>query len=145
MGNAEQSLPSSTTGLLIAAVPLVGVALAFLGGRAEQLGATAWAGLALGIAGVAALVGLDVGGSDLGAVAELGITVLGYAIGPAILARYLGALPGVGVMAIALSLTRCRLPADRADRRRRALRAPVRQRDLVGRCCWPRSARRPPS
>ena len=35
----------------------------------------------------------------------LGITVLGYAIGPAILARYLGALPGVGVMSVALSLT----------------------------------------
>jgi drug/metabolite transporter (DMT)-like permease len=105
LGNAEQSLPSSTTGLLIAAVPLVGVALAFVGGRAERLGGTAWAGLALGIAGVGALVGLDVGGSDLGAVAELGITVLGYAIGPAILARYLGALPGVGVMSVALSLT----------------------------------------
>ncbi len=105
LGNAEQSLPSSTTGLLIAAVPIVGVALAFLTGRAEHLAATAWLGLALGIAGVAALVGLEVGGSDLGAVAELGITVLGYAIGPAILARYLGALPGVGVMSLALSLT----------------------------------------
>jgi drug/metabolite transporter (DMT)-like permease len=105
LGNAEQSLPSSTTGLLIAAVPIVGVALAFFGGRAEHLGATAWAGLALGIAGVAALLGLDVGVSDLSAVAEIGITVLGYAIGPAILSRYLGVLPGVGVMSLALSLT----------------------------------------
>ena len=105
LGNAEQTLPSSTTGLLIAAVPIVGVALAFLGRRAEHLGATAWAGLALGVAGVAALVGLDVGGSDLGAVAELGITVLGYAIGPAILSRHLGKLPGIGVMATALALT----------------------------------------
>ncbi len=105
LGNAELSLPSSTTGLLIAAVPIVGVTLAFVGGRAEHLSGSAWSGLVLGIAGVAALVGLDVGGSDLGAVAELGITVLGYAIGPAILARYLGALPGVGVMALALSLT----------------------------------------
>lgn len=105
LGSAEQELPSSTTGLLIAAVPIVGVALAFFGGRAEHLGATAWVGLGLGIAGVAALVGLDVGGSDLGAVAELGITVLGYAIGPAILARHLGHLPGIGVIATSLSLT----------------------------------------
>jgi drug/metabolite transporter (DMT)-like permease len=105
LGNAEQSLPSSTTGLLIAAVPIVGVALAFLAGRAERLGVTAWLGLALGIAGVAALVGLDVGGSDLGALGELGITVVGYAIGPAVLSRYLGALPGLGVMSIALTLT----------------------------------------
>lgn len=105
LGSAEQKLPSSTTGLLIAAVPIVGVGLAFLGGRAEHLGATAWAGLGLGVAGVAALVGLDVGGSDLGAVAELGVTVLGYAIGPAILARHLGHLPGIGVIATSLSLT----------------------------------------
>jgi drug/metabolite transporter (DMT)-like permease len=105
LGNAERSLPSSTTGLLIAAVPIVGVTLAFLGGRAEHLGPTAWVGLVLGVAGVAALVGFDVGGSDLAAVAQLGITVLGYAIGPAILARHLGSLPGVGVMSLALSIT----------------------------------------
>ncbi len=105
LGSAEERLSSSTTGLLMAAVPLVGIAVAFASGRRERLSRTAWLGLALGIAGVAALVGLDVDSSDLGAVAELGVTVLGYAIGPAILARKLGALPGVGVMALALTLT----------------------------------------
>lgn len=105
LGNAEQRLPSSTTGLLIAAVPIVGVTLAFVTGRAERLSATAWLGLAVGIAGVAALVGLDVGGSDIAPLIELAITVCGYAIGPAILARYLGALPGIGVVATSLSLT----------------------------------------
>ncbi len=105
LGDAERHLPSSTTGLLIAAVPIVGVAVAFLGGRAERLGRTAWLGLALGVAGVAALVGLDVGGSDLAAVAEVGVTALGYAIGPAILSRYLGTLPAVGVIATALTAT----------------------------------------
>lgn len=105
LGRAEQRLPSSTTGLLIAAVPLVGVALAFVTGRAERLSATGWLGIAVGISGVAALVGLDVSGSDLGAVAELGVVVVGYAIGPAILARQLRDLPGIGVMATALTLT----------------------------------------
>jgi drug/metabolite transporter (DMT)-like permease len=105
LGSAETRLPSSTTGLLIAAVPLAGVAVAMLTGRAESMSATAWLGLALGIAGVAALVGLDVGGSDLGAVAEVAVVVVGYAIGPAILARALRGLPGIGVMALALSLT----------------------------------------
>ncbi len=105
LGRAEQQLPSSTTGLLIAAVPLVGVAVAFLGGRAEPLSRTAWGGLGLGILGVAALVGLDVSGSDLSAVGLLGITVVGYAIGPAIMSRYLGGLPGVGVVASALAVT----------------------------------------
>ncbi len=105
LGSAEERLSSSTTGLLIAAVPLVGLGFAFVTGQAERLSAAGWLGLALGIAGVAALVGLDVETSDLGAVGYLGITVLGYAIGPAILARRLGALPGIGVMAVALTLT----------------------------------------
>lgn len=105
LGRAEQELPSSTTGLLIAAVPLVGVAIAFLTGRAERLSPTAWLGLGLGIAGVAALVGLDVGGSQLDGVAEVGVVVVGYALGPAILARSLSDLPAVGVIAMALSIT----------------------------------------
>ncbi len=105
LGSAEERLSSSTTGLLIAAVPLVGLGFAFVTGQAERLSPAGWLGLALGIAGVAALVGLDVETSDLGAVGYLGITVVGYAIGPAILARRLGALPGIGVMAVALTLT----------------------------------------
>jgi drug/metabolite transporter (DMT)-like permease len=105
LGSAETRLPSSTTGLLIAAVPLVGVLLAFVTGRAERLSGTAWLGMAMGVAGVAALVGLDVAGSDLGAVAEVGVVVVGYAMGPAILARPLQGLPGIGIMASALTIT----------------------------------------
>ena len=105
LASAEQRLSSSTTGLLIAAVPLVGVGVAYLSGRAERLGSVGWVGMALGVAGVAALVGFDVQTSDLGAVAELGVTVVGYAIGPAILARKLGALSGLGVMSVALGIT----------------------------------------
>lgn len=101
---AETVLPSSTAGLLIAAVPLVGLVVAYLSGRADLLSALNWAGLALGILGVAALVGLDVSGSDLGGVAEIALTVVGYALGPAILARWLGHLPGLGVTTLALSI-----------------------------------------
>ncbi|MGH3472998.1 MAG: DMT family transporter [Nocardioidaceae bacterium] len=103
LSRAEQRLPSSTTGLLIAAVPLVGVLVAFLTGRAERLGRSGWAGLMLGIAGVGALVGLDVGGSDLSAVAELSVTVVGYALGPVVLSRWLANLPSLGVIATALT------------------------------------------
>ncbi len=60
----------------------------------------AWA-----VAALAALVGLDVAGSDLIAVAEIGIVVVGYAVGPAILARWMSDLPGVGVVAVSLALT----------------------------------------
>jgi drug/metabolite transporter (DMT)-like permease len=107
LGRAEQQLPSSTTGLLIAAVPLAGLAVAALSGRPERLGATGQVGLVLGVLGVAALVGLDVGGSALVPVLEVAVVVVGYAVGPAILTRWLGDLPGLGV--VALSLTLCAL------------------------------------
>jgi drug/metabolite transporter (DMT)-like permease len=105
LGSAETRLPSSTTGLLVAAVPLAGLVIAFATGRAERLTGVAWLGLVLGIVGVTALVGLDVGGSDLGAVAEVGVVVIGYAAGPAILSRPLQGLPGIGIMAAALTVT----------------------------------------
>jgi drug/metabolite transporter (DMT)-like permease len=105
LNRAETQLPSSTTGLLIAAVPLAGVGIAFATGRAERLAPVAWLGLALGIVGVGAVVGLDVSGSDLGAVIEVGVVVLGYAAGPAILSRALAGLPGIGIMATALTAT----------------------------------------
>jgi drug/metabolite transporter (DMT)-like permease len=105
LGSAETRLPSATTGLLVAAVPLAGLVIAFATGHAERLGPVAWLGMALGLVGVAALVGFDVGGSDLGAVAEVGGVVVGYAAGPAILSRALRGLPGIGIMASALTVT----------------------------------------
>jgi drug/metabolite transporter (DMT)-like permease len=104
LGSAEQRLPSSTTGLLIAAVPLAGVGLALVTGRAERLGGSAWLGIGMGIAGVGGLLGFDLGISDVGAIVELGVVVVGYAVGPAILARQLGGLPGIGVMSVALTV-----------------------------------------
>ncbi|GAB3673690.1 DMT family transporter [Angustibacter aerolatus] len=105
LNHAEQTLPSSTTGLLIAAVPLAGLAVAFVTGRAERLAAANWAGLLLGLLGVGALVGFEVDGGDVPAVLALLVTVAGYAVGPAILARALGDLPGLGVVAVSLTAT----------------------------------------
>ncbi|HET7802407.1 MAG TPA: EamA family transporter, partial [Humibacillus xanthopallidus] len=64
-----------------------------------------WWGIALGMLGVAALVGLDVAGSSLPAVAQMAFVVIGYAVGPAILARWMPQLPGVGVTAVSLAGT----------------------------------------
>lgn len=105
LGSAEERLPSSTTGLLIAAVPLAGVGVAFLLGRPERLAPRNWLGIALGMAGVAALVGFAVSGSDLGAFGEVLLVVIGYALGPAILAKWMPDLPGTGVMALGCALT----------------------------------------
>jgi drug/metabolite transporter (DMT)-like permease len=71
LSSAEERLPSSTTGLLIAAVPLAGVGVALLLGRPERLTLLNWLGVTLGMAGVAGLVGFTVSGSDLGAVGKV--------------------------------------------------------------------------
>ena len=103
LSSAEQTLPSSTAGLLLAAVPLAGVAIAFFMGRPERLSGLNWLGIALGMVGVAALVGLDIGGSDLPSVLEMAVVVVCYALGPAILSRWMPDLPGVGVVAVSLA------------------------------------------
>ncbi len=100
---AEITLPSSTTGLLLASIPLVAIGVAFVFGRRHRVTALTVLGLITGTAGVAAVVGLDLGRGDLGAVALLSIAVVGYAVGPAILAKYMSDLPGIGVMALALA------------------------------------------
>lgn len=105
LSSAETRLPSSTAGLLLAAVPLVGVAVAALTGRPERMTGVNWLGVLAGTIGVAALVGLDVAGSDLIGVAEMAIVVVGYAIGPVILARHMSDLPGTGVVALSLGIT----------------------------------------
>jgi len=104
LSTAETRLPSATAGLLLAAVPLVGVAVAFATRNNPGFGWLNWLGILLGMAGVAALVGLDVGGSDLVAVGQMAIVAVGYAIGPVILSRYMSDLPGIGVMGSALLL-----------------------------------------
>ena len=104
LGSAEQHLTSSLTGLLIAGVPLVGTLFALATGGVDRVPRNAWIGLAVGLAGVAAIVGSDLGSSDPLAFLQVGVVVVCYAVGPAILARRLGGLPAVGVMALSLAL-----------------------------------------
>jgi drug/metabolite transporter (DMT)-like permease len=104
LGRAEQELSSSLTGLLVAAVPLVGAALVKFTGH-ETLGSRRVVGLLVGFAGVAALVGFDVGSSSAVAVAAVGLVAICYALGPLILARHLAHLPSLGVVAASLAIT----------------------------------------
>jgi drug/metabolite transporter (DMT)-like permease len=105
LARAETKLTSSLTGLLIAAVPLVGAVVVSLTGERERLGGRRWLGLLVGIGGVAALVGLDVGQVDVLALVEVGLVAVGYAIGPIILTRYLADLSALAVVAVSLVLT----------------------------------------
>lgn len=103
LSRAEQHLTSSLAGLLVAAVPLVGVAVAMVTGRHEPLGKGGVLGLGLGIVGVALLVGVDVGGSQWSAIGEMGVVVVCYALGAALLSRWFSDLPGPGVVALSLT------------------------------------------
>jgi drug/metabolite transporter (DMT)-like permease len=104
LGFAEQRLSSSLTGLLIAAVPMVGAALARFSGQRERLGVRRLAGLLVGFAGVAALVGFEINGGDTRAVIAVATTAVAYAIGPMIIVRSLHGLPGLGVVAASLGI-----------------------------------------
>ncbi len=105
LNTAEQHLPSSTAGLMLAAIPLVSLAVGVVFGRREHLSGRNWVGIALSTVGVVAIVGLNVSGSDPVSVAEVGVVVLGYAVGPAILARWMPEAPGVGVAAASLAIS----------------------------------------
>ncbi len=105
LSDAERRLSSSLTGLLVAAVPLVGLALALLTRSDARLDERRLAGLITGFVGVAVLLGLDVSAGDLGAVGEVGLVIVGYSIGPILIARRLSQMPSVGVVAASLALT----------------------------------------
>lgn len=104
--NAERRLPSSLSGLLTAAVPLFAAILAWVSGS-DRIDLRRLIGLLLGLAGVGALVGFDVGSSQLLDVLSLVVVAVGYAVGPWIVARYLTDAPPMGVMA--WSFTFCAL------------------------------------
>ncbi len=104
LGSAEQRISSSLAGLLVAGIPLVGTALALATGGADPLGRTGLVGLLVGLLGVAAIVGADFRAADATAFVQILIVVVGYAVGPATLARRLGGLSSMGVMALSLTL-----------------------------------------
>jgi drug/metabolite transporter (DMT)-like permease len=105
LADAERDLPSSLTGLLVAAVPLVAAFAARASGDADRLDRTRLLGLAVGFAGVAALVGLDVEGGALRAVALVAVVVVCYAVAPLVADRWLSGVPSTGVTAAALGIT----------------------------------------
>jgi drug/metabolite transporter (DMT)-like permease len=99
---AEKRLSSSMSGLLIASVPIIGVALARLTGSGERLTPLRWTGLLGGLAGVALLAGPGAVHGDLGSIALVMLTAVGYATGPLVASRKLADLPGLAVTAVCL-------------------------------------------
>jgi drug/metabolite transporter (DMT)-like permease len=104
LSNAERHLSSSTTGLLVAVVPIIGVLLARLTGDAERLTVVRLSGLLIGLGGVALLAG-HIAGGGVWPVVEVLLVATGYATGPLIASRKLGDLPGLGLTAVCLAFT----------------------------------------
>ena len=103
LGHAETRLNSSTAGLLIAIVPLFAAVIVTRLGH-ERLEPRRMLGLALGFAGVALLVGLDIDFHDWLAVGATIVVALCYAIGPIIIDRKLKGVPSLGVITASLML-----------------------------------------
>jgi drug/metabolite transporter (DMT)-like permease len=103
--NAEKRLPSGLTGLLVCCVPIFGAFAAYVLGDHTALRLVRVVGIAVGLGGVALLVGRDLNGSGgipWLSVIEVLLVCVGYATAPFIVARRLGDVPGLGVAAVAL-------------------------------------------
>jgi drug/metabolite transporter (DMT)-like permease len=106
LSEAEQHLTSSTAGLLIATVPLIAVVIyRLISPGSERITRRRLLGLIVGFAGVGALVGIDLHGTSLVAVAEIAVPAVGYSLGPLIVSRRLSDLPSVGVVSASVALT----------------------------------------
>jgi drug/metabolite transporter (DMT)-like permease len=104
--DAEQRLPSGLTGLLVSCVPIFGALAAFALGDHSALRPLRVVGIAVGLGGVALLVGRDLdgaGGIPWWSVVQVGLVCVGYATAPFIVARRLGAVPTLGVVAVAVA------------------------------------------
>jgi len=98
MGTAERHITSSLTSLIICGVPLVSIVFARYTSAHEPLHLKRLTGLLIGAAGVALLVGLDVGHGSGPWIVVMGIVCLGYASGPLVLSTKLSQVPGPAVV-----------------------------------------------
>jgi drug/metabolite transporter (DMT)-like permease len=106
IGFGEQRISSSLAAILIAALPLVIAFLALRFDRSERPTPTRLLGMLVGLAGVVALVGIDIGGRGaelLGAAAVLTATI-GYACGPLIVKRHLAGADPLGPVTAAMGI-----------------------------------------
>jgi drug/metabolite transporter (DMT)-like permease len=102
----EQHVSSSLAAILIASMPLMVAVLSLWLAPGERPSGLRLAGLVLGLAGVVALLGVDVAGrgDELLGAALILLATLGYATAPFIVQRSLAALDPLGPVAASLAL-----------------------------------------
>jgi len=100
----ERWIDSSTTGILIASVPLTVTFISRYFGVHEPLDTWRLVGLVVGLLGVVALLGLGTVSWPLGwaGVGCMLLATVGYAVGPLIIQKYLKGLDSLGPIALSL-------------------------------------------
>jgi drug/metabolite transporter (DMT)-like permease len=102
----EKHVASATAAILIATVPLIIALLNLRFDPTERVTGRRLGGLLVGLAGVAALVGIDISGGsgELLGVGAVLIAACGYASGPLVLRRHLGDLDPTAMMGACLAI-----------------------------------------
>jgi drug/metabolite transporter (DMT)-like permease len=102
----EERVPSSLAAIMVATVPLIGALLAMRFDHSERPTPVRALGLAIGFAGVIALVGIDAAGhrGELLGIGAIMVTATGYAIGPMLLKHRLNGLDSRATIGASLAL-----------------------------------------
>jgi drug/metabolite transporter (DMT)-like permease len=103
LSNAERTLTSSTTGLLIATVPMGAVVVGRIVDR-RPVARVRWLGLLVALGGVGLLLGPGAAAGDAWAVVQVLLAALGYAIAPIVADRRLGDVPPLTLTTAVLAL-----------------------------------------
>lgn len=107
----QEEITSSLAGILVGSAPIWTALLAFFFVAEERSEGLQLLGIAIGVAGLVLLLGVDLGGELLGGLAVV-LAALGYAIAGLLAKQRLSSIAPIGVAAIVLSVsTALSLPA----------------------------------
>ena len=93
----ERSISSSLAGILVSTAPIFTALIALRADEEERLGGWGFAGVIVGIVGVALVVGVDVGKSGLLGALAVVLASLGYAVGGLLTKRRLRGVPSLAL------------------------------------------------
>lgn len=106
-GTAQRHLDSSFTGLLMTAIPVIGLFYAFVAKETSAFSFRGSAGLFIGIIGVFILIGIDAFDSRLNVTSVLLVLLAtaGFAYAPRVVARHLQSVPSLGAVSLTMLIT----------------------------------------
>src|SRR3954469_7522962 len=105
ISGGERHISSSLAGILVASAPIFTALIAAVAVHEERLPRAGLVGVAIGMAGVVLLFGVDLGGDTLLGGGMVLLASLGYAVGALTAKRRLAEVPPVGLVAALLSLS----------------------------------------